>query len=237
MGTKILYLINLMRDLAVIMERKQVLQDFKLLASLDPDCTREDVAIHLLNQWMEVEMVKNKLVMKVIKKQPERLNIVFGEVAQSFEKSIFANSPEVNVKNSFLNSNHMRLLEPGHQKHDSIPDRLCDEFNTLVIDIYVIPIHTEILSVIRTEMRKTGLTQRLLDVQSEILDDLLAVTQPQNVCFICRYKSLLQDSSYLVDKLVRNCHSSTIEFIREFALSGYRGMMDDQKWRDFILTT
>jgi hypothetical protein len=237
MGIKILNLINMMRELVDIMERKQVLQQFKQEAALDIDCSNEDVAVHLLGQWMRVEWMKNKLMMMTLKKRPQQLNIVFGEIAQSFEKSIFANDPSVNVKNSFLNSKHVRLVSPKHLNEDSIPERLCEDFDTMIIDIYVIPIPTSILAVIRTEMRNSGLTERILNFQQGMLEDLIAVINPSHVRFVCRYKSISRDCSALVNAITPNNRRYTFTFVQEDALSGYRGMMHQQKWIDFILNT
>jgi hypothetical protein len=227
----------MMRELVDIMERKQVLQDFKQQVELDKDSSNEEVAVHLLGQWMRVEWMKNKLMMMALKKRPKQLNIVLGEIAQSFEKSIFANDPSVNVKNSFLNSKHIRLVSPKHLNEDSIPERLCEDFDTLIIDIYVIPIPTSILTAIKSEMRNSGLTERILKFQQGMLEDLIAVINPSHVRFVCRYKSISRDCSTLVNAITLNNRGFTFTFVQEDALSGYRGMMHAQKWIDFILNT
>jgi hypothetical protein len=237
METKMLSLLIMMRDLVDIMERKQVLHEFKQFASLEPNCSREEVVIHLLSQWMRIECEKNNLLIRTLKKKSKKLNIVLGEVAQSFEKSIFANYANVNAKNSFLNSKHLRLVSPSHQNEDSITERLCEEFDTLVIDIYAIPIPTNILAVIRSDMRKSGLIERILNFQMEQLRELIVIVQPKHLRFICRYKSLIKDSSFLIDAISKSNPSWTIEFIREDALSGYRGILNEQKWIGFITTT
>jgi hypothetical protein len=237
MEIKTLTLFKMIRDIVDIMERKQVLKQFKQEAALHINCTNEDVALHLLEQWMRVEWMKNKLMMLAMKKRPNQLNIVFGEIAQSFDKSIFANEPSVNVKNSFLNSKHVRLISPKHLNEDSIPEKLCKDFDTLIIDIYMIPIPTSILTAIRIEMRNSGLTERILKFQQGMLEDLIAVINPSHVRFICRYKSISRDCSNLVNTLTKNNRDYTFTFVQKEALSGYRGMMHEQKWIDFILNT
>jgi hypothetical protein len=237
METKIPSLLIMMRDIVDIMESKQVLQEFKQFASLEPNCPRKEVVIHLLSQWIRIECEKNNLLVRTLKKNPKTLNIVLGEVAQSFEKSIFANYANVNSKNSFLNSSHLRLIAPSHQNEDSITKRLCEEFDTLVIDIYTIPIPTNILAVIRSEMRKSGLIERILNFQMAQLRELIVIVQPKHLRFICRYKSLIKDSSVLIDSIAKSNPSWAIEFIRDDALSGYRGKLHKQKWIGFITNT
>jgi hypothetical protein len=224
----------LIRELVEIMERKNVLEQFKSFAQLSPSCSMEDVYIHLWNQCMQMEHAKRLLTAKLIQKKSKNLTIVFGEIAQSFEKSIFANQPAVNGKNSFLNSKHLKLLVSCHQMEDSITDRLCEAYDTLVIDIYGIPLPTDILATIRSEMRKRSLTQRILQLQAEMLQDLIEEIQPNHVRFTCRYKSLLADSTFLVEELRSYFGSITIEFNKEHALSGYRGLLDEQKWLAFM---
>jgi len=234
MGTKIIYMLNLMRELVDIMERRCVLAEFKSFADLSQDATKEDVSAHLLGQWMRIEWKKNKLMMMVIKKRPEILKIVFGEIAQSFEKSIFANEASVNVRNSFLNSNHIRLLAPHHLNEESIPERLCEDFDTLVVDVYIIPIPTNILMAIRSEMRNTGLISRILSLQQEMLDDLIAVINPSQIRFICRYKRIVPDCTSLIESLKLGGISHSSMLIDDETLSGYRGTLNRESWVKFL---
>lgn len=233
MENNMLNSLKIMHQLVQIMDRKKVLQAFKQWSSLDPNLSKYEVATHLLEQSLRIEWAQRKLILKVMRAKPETLNMVFGEIAQSFEKSIFANVPNVNNKNSFLNSRHMRELNPEHLNEDSIPERLCQEFGTLVLDIYLIPIPTSILTIIKSEMRKTGLMERILNLQVNHLNEIIRLVDPTTVRFICRYKSLAPDCSIIVDRILRS-NRVTIEFNSNEALSGYRGMLDTHKWSQFI---
>ncbi|MFM7667736.1 MAG: hypothetical protein ACKO7D_06055, partial [Bacteroidota bacterium] len=213
---------------------KNVLENYKSSAKLSLSSGNDDVAIHLLNEFRRVEEVKMALVTQLAKKKPETVNILFGEIAQSFEKSIFANLPKVNTRNSFLNAHHLRKLFPDHENHHSIPEKLCDEYNLLIIDIYVVPIPTAILQEIRSEMKASGLTGRLLNFQKTLLVDLIQSLEPKTVRFICRYKSLVSDSRKLVDDLKNeNLEGSTLLF-ENSVLSGNWGLLDSVKWMNFI---
>ena len=237
MGIRINYMLNLMRELVDIMDRRCVLAEFKTFADLSQNAKKEEVSAYLLGQWMRIEWKKNKLMIMALKKRPELLKIVFGEIAQSFDKSIFANTASVNVRNSFLNSNHIRLVAPHHLNEDSIPERLCEDYDTLVLDIYAIPIPTNILMVIRTEMRNTGLIERILNIQQEMLNDLIAVINPKHIHFICRYKRIVPDCRILVDSLKLGEISNSYTFIDDDTLSGYRGNLNHAKWVEFIKNT
>jgi hypothetical protein len=227
-------LTKMVRELVHIMDQKSVLENYKSSAQLSKCCGKDDVAIHLLNEFRRVEEVKMELVTRLAQKKPETLNILFGEIAQSFEKSIFANSPQVNTRNSFLNAHHLRKLFPDHENHHSIPEKLCQEFNLLVIDIYVVPIPTNILQEIRAEMKASGLMDRLLNFQKTLLVDLIQTLDPKTVRFICRYKSLVPDSKKLVDDLKNeNLDGSTLLF-ENSVLSGNWGLLDSVKWMNFI---
>jgi hypothetical protein len=228
-----LYLLETMHELVQIMECKEVLQDFKKWSSLDPNLSKEEVAIYLLEQSSEIELAQRKLILKAMRSKPERLNVVFGEVAQSYEKSIFANVPNVNNKNSFINSRHMRKLNPIHMNEDSIPERLCAEFGTLILDIYLVPIPTSILAKIKNEMRRSGLTERVLQLQINHINEIIRLVNPTTVRFICRYKSLIPDCAFIVDRIART-KQVAISFNPTEALSGYRGMLDLGKWSNFI---
>lgn len=226
-------LLEVMRELVSIMQRKEVAQEFKKLSSLDQATTNEELVIYLMEQYLQLDWAQRNLLIKAMKNKPETLNVVFGEVAQSYEKSIFANTPKVNNSNSFLNSRHMRILNPAHKNEESIPDRLCGEFNTLVVDIYLIPIPTTILMAIKSEMQKSGLTERILKIQIDNLNEIIRILDPSTVRFICRYKSLLPDSAIIVDRILRTSNVS-LEFNPNEALSGFRGIMDIHKWAMFI---
>lgn len=228
-----LYLLELMHEMVQIMERKGNLQAFKEWASLAPNSTKEEVAIFLLEESLRIEWEQRKLIMKAMRNKPDTLNIIFGEVAQSYDKSIFANLPNVNNKNSFINSRHMRVLKPDHMNDDSIPERLCSEYGTLVLDIYFIPIPTFILSELKSDMRKSGLTERILALQIKHINEIIRLLNPSKVHFICRYKSLIPDASLIVDRIMR-CSKVSIEFDTTQALSGYRGMLDLDKWSNFM---
>ena len=233
MEFNMLNLKEIMHELVQLMEQKEVLQDFKQWSSLDPDLSKEEIAIYLLEQSLEIEWAQRKLIIKAMRSKPETLNVVFGEVAQSYEKSIFANVPNVNNKNSFINSRHMRKLNPIHTNEDSIPERLCKEFGTLILDIYVIPIPTIILSKIKGEMRRSGLTERILQLQINHINETIRLVNPTAVRFICRYKSLIPDCAFIVDRIARS-KQVAISFNPTEALSGYRGMLDLGKWSNFI---
>lgn len=220
-------------EIIQIMDRKNFLQAYKQHTSLAPNATKEEVAIFMLEESLRIEWEQRKLIMKAMRSKPETLNVVFGEVAQSFEKSIFANTPNVNNKNSFINSRHMRQLNPDHMNEDSIPERLLNEFGTLVLDIYIIPIPTFILSEIKSDMRKSGLTERILALQIDHINEIIRLLNPSKARFICRYKSLIPDCAFIVDQILRSSNVS-IEFKTTEALSGYRGMLDLYKWSNFI---
>ena len=227
-------LTKMVREVVEIMDQKSVLENYKSSAQLSDSCGKDDVAIHLLNEFRRVEEVKMELVTQLAHKKPETVNIIFGEIAQSFEKSIFANSPQVNTRNSFLNAHHLRKLFPNHENHHSIPEKLCGEYNLLIIDIYVVPIPTAILQEIRTEMKARGLTGRLLNFQKALLVDLIQILDPKTVRFVCRYKSLVPDSERLVDDLKNeNLEGSTLLF-ENSVLSGNWGLLDSEKWINFI---
>lgn len=234
MKKNMIYLTRMVRELVETMDQKSVLENYKSSAQLSTCCGKDDVAIHLLNEFRRVEDVKMELVSRLAQKKPETLNILFGEIAQSFEKSIFANSPQVNTRNSFLNAHHLRKLFPDHENHHSIPEKLCQEFNLLVIDIYVVPIPTSILQEIRSEMKASGLMDRLLNFQKTLLVDLIQTLDPKTVRFVCRYKSLVPDSKKLVDGLKNeNLQCSTLLF-ENSVLSGNWGLLDSEKWIIFI---
>lgn len=227
-------LTKMVREVVEIMDQKNELDNYKSSAQLSNCCRKDDVAIHLLNEFRRVEEVKMELVTRLAQKNPETVNIIFGEIAQSFEKSIFANSPQVNTRNSFLNAHHLRKLFPNHENHHSIPEKLCSEYNLLIIDIYVVPIPTAILQEIRTEMKARGLTGRLLNFQKALLVDLIQILNPKTVRFVCRYKSLVPDSKKLVDDLKNeNLEGSTLLF-ENSVLSGNWGLLDSEKWINFI---
>lgn len=227
------YLSEIMHDLVRLMEKMEVLEDFKQWASLDPSCSNETVALHLLEQVLKIETERGKIIAEAKRTAPETLNVVFGEAAQSFEKSIFANTPNVNLRNSFLNSGHMQEINPAHMPEDSIPERLYKEFDTIIFDIYAVPIPTRILTLIKSEMRRTGLIDRILQRQILYIHELIRTVNPTTVRFICRYKSLLPDCACIVDRMLRSTQAN-IEFNANEALSGYRGRMDLQKWNKFI---
>lgn len=228
-----LNLIEFVHDLVRLMEKMEVLEDFKQWASLDPNCSNETVVLHLLEQVLKIETERGKIIAEAKRTAPETLNVVFGEAAQSFEKSIFANTPNVNLRNSFLNSGHMQEINPAHMPEDSIPERLCKEFDTIIFDIYAVPIPTRILTLIKSEMRRTGLIDRILQRQILYIHELIRTVNPTTVRFICRYKSLLPDCACIVDRMLRSTQAN-IEFNANEALSGYRGRMDLQKWNKFI---
>ena len=234
MKNNLIELTKMIREVVEIMDQKNELDNYKSSAQLSNCCRKDDVAIHLLNEFMRIEEVKTELVTQLAKKKPETVNILFGEIAQSFEKSIFANSPQVNTRNSFLNAHHLRKLFPNHENHHSIPEKLCGEYNLLIIDIYVVPIPTAILQEIRTEMKARGLTGRLLNFQKALLVDLIQILDPKTVRFVCRYKSLVPDSERLVDDLKNeNLEGSTLLF-ENSVLSGNWGLLDSEKWINFI---
>lgn len=233
MNINMLNVLELMHEMVQLMDRKENLQEFKQWASLAPNATTEEVAIYLLEESLRIEFEQRKLIMKAMQSKPATLNVVFGEVAQSFEKSIFANTPNVNNKNSFINSRHMRQLNPNHMNEDSIPERLCSDYGTLVLDIYFIPIPTFILSEIKSDMRKSGLTERILALQIDHINEIIRLLNPSKARFICRYKSLIPDCAFIVDRILRSSNVS-IEFKTTEALSGYRGMLDLTKWSNFI---
>jgi hypothetical protein len=227
-------LTKMVRELVHIMDQKNMLENYKSSAQLSNCCGKDDVAIHLLNEFIRVEEVKTELITQLGKKKPETVNILFGEIAQSFEKSIFANSVQVNTRNSFLNAHHLRKLFPDHENYHSIPEKLCQEFNLLVIDIYVVPIPTSILQEIRAEMKASGLIDRLLNFQKALLVDIIQTLEPKTVRFVCRYKSLVPDSKKLVDGLKNeNLVGSTLLF-ENSVLSGNWGLLDSVKWMNFI---
>lgn len=227
-------LTKMVRELVETMDKKSMLENYKSSAQLIKCCGKDDVAIHLLNEFRRVEEVKTELITQLGKKKPETVNILFGEIAQSFEKSIFANSVQVNTRNSFLNAHHLRKLFPDHENYHSIPEKLCQEFNLLVIDIYVIPIPTSILQEIRAEMKASGLIDRLLNFQKALLVDIIQTLDPKTVRFVCRYKSLVPDSKKLVDGLKNeNLVGSTLLF-ENSVLSGNWGLLDSVKWMNFI---
>ena len=91
MNINMLNVLELMHELVHLMDRKENLQDFKQWASLAPNTTKEEVAIFLLEESLRIEWEQRKLIMKAMRTKPDTLNIIFGEVAQSFDKSIFAN--------------------------------------------------------------------------------------------------------------------------------------------------
>jgi hypothetical protein len=235
MNINMLNVLELMHEMVHLMERKENLQDFKQWASLAPNTTKEEVAIFLLEESLRIEWEQRKLIMKAMRTKPDTLNVIFGEVAQSFDKSIFANLSNVNNKNSFINSRHMRFLKPDHMNEDSIPERLCSEYGTLVLDIYFIPIPTFILSELKSDMRKSGLTERILALQIDHINEVIRMLNPSKVRFICRYKSLIPDAAYIVDRILRSSNVP-IEFDTTQALSGYRGMLDLTKWSNFMNT-
>ena len=227
-------LTKMVRELVHIMDQKNMIENYKSSAQLINCCRKDDVAIHLLNEFRRIEEVKTELITQLGKKKPETVNILFGEIAQSFEKSIFANSVQVNTRNSFLNAHHLRKLFPDHENYHSIPEKLCQEFNLLVIDIYVVPIPTSILQEIRAEMKASGLIDRLLNFQKALLVDIIQTLEPKTVRFVCRYKSLVPDSKKLVDGLKNeNLVGSTLLF-ENSVLSGNWGLLDSVKWMNFI---
>ena len=77
MGIRINDMLNLMRELVDIMDRRCVLAEFKTFADLRQDATKEEVSAYLLGQWMHIEWKKNKLMVMALKKRPELLKIVF----------------------------------------------------------------------------------------------------------------------------------------------------------------
>jgi len=234
MKKNLIELTKMVREFVEIMDQKNMLENYKSSAQLSNCCGKDDVAIHLLNEFIRVEEVKMELLTQLAKKKPETVNILFGEIAQSFEKSIFANSPQVNTRNSFLNAHHLRKLFPDHENHHSIPEKLCSEHNLLIIDIYVVPIPTAILQEIRSEMKASGLTGRLLNFQKTLLVDLIQSLEPKTVRFICRYKSLVRDSRKLVNDLKNeNLEGSTLLF-ENSVLSGNWGLLEIRKLMDFL---
>jgi hypothetical protein len=229
MRNNMLTVLKLIRELVNIMNKKNVLDEFKTFAQLNSTCNEDDVCIHLLDQWMQIENKKNSLIVHLLKNKPKSLNIILGEIAQSFEKSIFSNSPSVNVKNSFLNAHHLRKFSPNHENYDSIPDKLCKNFNTLIIDIYVIPIPTFILNKIRNEMKESGLIDKFICFQKDILLDLFQIITPKKIQFICRYKSLIKDSYKLFDYITLENNKKIPMLFEKEPISGNWGLLDINK--------
>jgi hypothetical protein len=231
----LLTLTKLIREVVVIMEKNQELDAFKSYASLHPECSTDAVCIHLLKQYMRIEQKQFSLWLELLKKKPKTLNIIIGEIAQSYEKSIFCDNDKVNNTNSFFNFSHLQQLTPISVENNSIPDVLCSEYNALVIDLYMIPIPTKILNAIRSDMYTSGLAQRFLAFQETHLLDLLSTLAPQEIQVVCRYKSLIPDTQKLMEAIQRNTHAFRLTFHEARALSsGSWGQMDLEKLRKFL---
>ena len=235
MKSNLITLTKLIREVVDLMDQNQELDAFKISASLLPNCTKDEVCINLLNQYMRIEQKQAKLWLELLRRQPEKLNVIIGEIAQSFDKSIFCDNEKVNANNSFFNFSHLGQLNPYVTRNNSIPEFLLAEYNALVIDLYVIPIPTKILNKIRYDMYASGLAQRLLEFQEEHLIELFSTLAPKEIQVVCRYKSLISDTKNLMVAIQRNTHGFKLTFCESEALSsGSWGQMDLEKLRKFF---
>lgn len=228
---KVVSILNRMID---VMESNNQLTAYLQEENLNPESTKKQIMEHLLKQVEELEQTNKNIIANRIE-QDASLRLILGEIPQSLLRSIFVGNPEMSRKNSFLNIYHVRKMNSNYQEDQSIPDFLAQNHNTLIFDLYLVPIPTSILKKIRTALRKSGLLDEILEYQAELLNELLRLKKPNSVRVISRYKCILPECIEFISLLTTEQNSFSLEFDPNVSLSiggGYLGQLNFENFID-----
>ena len=228
---KVVSILNRMID---VMESNNQLTAYLQEEDLNPESTKKQIVDHLLKQVEELEQTNKNIIANRIE-QDACLRVILGEIPQSLWRSIFVGNPEMSRKNSFLNVYHVRKMNSNYQEDQSIPDFLARNHNTLIFDLYLVPIPTSILKKIRTALRKSGLLDEILEYQAELLNELLRLKKPISVRVISRYKCILPECIEFISLLTNEQNSFSLEFDPNVSLSiggGYLGQLNFENFID-----
>ncbi len=226
--------VSILNRMIGVMESNNQLTAYLQEENLNPESTKKQIMEHLLKQVEELEQTNKNIIANRIE-QDASLRVILGEIPQSLLRSIFVGNPEMSRKNSFLNVYHVRKMNSNYQDDQSIPDFLARNHNTLIFDLYLVPIPTSILKKIRTALRKSGLLDEILEYQAELLNELLRLKKPNSVRVISRYKCILPECIEFISLLTNEQNSFSLEFDPNVSLSiggGYLGQLNFENFID-----
>jgi hypothetical protein len=221
-------------QLIEVMKEKNQLSAYLKVEHLNPNSSEAEMVAHMLEQVEKLERINKKIVEFLITNNSDCWRVIFGETPQSFFRSIYSGDLSINKKNSFLNIHHLAKLDQHYSSDQTIPEFLGANYNTIIFDVYLLPIPTTILKNIRKELRERGILTEIMEYQSQFLNRLLDSKQLKQVKFISRYKCILPEASELIRLLNLEQHSFSLAYDPSFTLSGGGGFLHQMNFNDFI---
>ena len=221
-------------QLIEVMKEKNQLTAYLQVENLNPNSSEAEIVAHMLEQVEKLERINKKIVEFLINNNAECWRVIFGETPQSFFRSIYTGDLAQNKKNSFLNIHHLEKLDQNYKSDQTIPEFLGANHNTIIFDVYLLPIPTAILKNIRKELRERGILNEFMEYQSQFLNRLLDSKYLKQVKFISRYKCILPESSELIRLLNLEEHSFSLDYDPSFTLSGGGGFLHQINFNNFI---
>ena len=227
-------LVIILSDIIDVMIKKNLLAAYLQEENLNPNSTKKQILKHLLKQVEALEEINRNILLNHLEQNALFLRIILGEIPQSLTRSIFFGDLQVSRKNSFINVHHVRKMNSQYDDNQTIPDFLARNHNTLIFDLYLIPIPTSILKKIRVALRNGGILDEIMDYQAASLNELLKLKNPQNVHLISRYKCILPECTQLIRRLKNEHNSFSLEFNPSLALSGGGGYLNQLNFQNFL---